>query len=143
MNIEKLGSFLALNLIILLAAFNLVASLMLLLLEKRWESGILKAVGMSRSQALRTYLYLGWINGGIGITAALVLTLPLLLIQQFHPFIPLPQDVYFIEWLPVQLHLSDLLVTLLTLFLLLTAASLIPALRVNKLSPLQAIQMKN
>ncbi len=143
MQIEKAGSFLVLNLIVLLAGFNLVASLMLLLLEKRWETGILKAMGMGPGDAMKSYFYLGWINGGLGLAAGLLVALPLLLIQEYFPFIPLPQDVYFIPWLPVQVQLSDILVTVLSLSVIISLSSLIPAFRVNRQKPLQAIREKN
>ena len=143
MNIEKTGSFLVLNLIILLAGFNLIASLMLLLLEKRWESGMLRAMGLRTIDTIKIYFYLGWINSGLGMALGLGIALPFLWIQQHYPFIPLPQDVYFIRWLPVELHLTDVMSTIITLSIIISISSLIPALRVNKEKPLNALKEKN
>ncbi len=143
MRLEKIGTFIVLNLIIVLAGFNLVASLMMLLLEKRWEIGILKSCGMDNDLIFYIYLWLGAINGFLGLTGGLLLSLPLLLWQQFFPFIILPQDVYFIKYLPVDLQFPDVLAAVLALIVLIFAASWYPAKRSAELNPLAAIRVKS
>ncbi|HDR04796.1 MAG TPA: ABC transporter permease [Candidatus Marinimicrobia bacterium] len=142
MRLEKIGTFIVLNLIIVLAGFNLLASLVMLLLEKRWEIGILKSCGMDNQLVFYIYLWLGFINGFLGLIGGLVISLTLLLWQQFYPFIILPQDVYFIKYLPVNVQFFDLIVTILALMLLIIAASWYPAKRSAELNPLSAIRVK-
>jgi lipoprotein-releasing system permease protein len=143
MRLEKIGTFIVLNLIIVLAGFNLVASLMMLLLEKRWEIGILKSCGMDNDLVFYVYLWLGAINGFLGLIGGLALSLPLLLWQQYFPFIILPQDVYFIKYLPVAVHGLDVLAAIFALILLIFAASWYPAKRSAELNPLAAIRVKS
>ena len=142
MEMEKKGTFIVLNLIILLAGFNLVSSLIMLLLEKKWEVGILKSMGLKVNQAFRIYFILGWITGGIGMVIGLISSLSLLLWQQFHPFIRLPGDVYFIKYLPVVVSPWDVLLTIIVLILIITLASLLPARHSVKLKPLDSIKIK-
>jgi lipoprotein-releasing system permease protein len=142
MEIEKKGTFIVLNLIILLAGFNLVSSLIMLLLEKKWEVGILKSMGLRDKDAFRIYFMLSWITGGIGMILGLVLSLTLLLRQQFHPFIPLPGDVYFIEYLPVIVSPADVILTILVLVIIISCAGIFPARHAVKLKPLDSIKVK-
>jgi len=142
MEMEKKGTFIVLNLIILLAGFNLISSLIMLLLEKKWEVGILKSMGMKDKQAFRIYFILGWITGGIGMVIGLTASLALLLRQQFHPFIRLPGDVYFIEYLPVVVNFRDVMLTIAVLILIISLAGLLPARHSVKLKPLDSIKVK-
>lgn len=142
MQMEKIGTFIVLNLIIVLAGFNLIASLIMLLLEKQWEIGILKSTGISNRTIFRIYMLLGWINGGIGLIGGLLVSVPLLLIQQYRPFITLPQDVYFIKYLPVSVLGLDIVLTILVLAILISLASWYPARRSAKMKPLTAIRVK-
>ena len=114
----------------------------MLLLEKKWEVGILKSMGLKDNQAFRIYFILGWITGGIGMVIGLISSLSLLLWQQFHPFIRLPGDVYFIKYLPVVVSPWDVLLTIIVLILIITLASLLPARHSVKLKPLDSIKIK-
>ena len=116
---------------------------MMLLLEKRRETGILKGMGLNKSDGLKIYLFLGWITGGIGLISGFTLSLVFLLWQQYFPFITLPQDVYFIKYLPVIVNFQDVILTLFALVVIITVSALIPAWRVNQLKPIQSIKIKN
>ncbi|BFN36698.1 ABC transporter permease [Fidelibacter multiformis] len=142
MEMEKKGTFLVLNLIILLAGFNLVSSLVMLLLEKKWEIGILKSMGLRDRDAFRIYFILSWITGGIGMLIGLLGSVPLLLWQQVRPFVKLPQDVYFITYLPVRVMLPDVVLTVLVLIAIISLAGLLPARQAVKLKPLDSIKVK-
>ncbi len=142
MEMEKKGTFIVLNLIILLAGFNLVSSLIMLLLEKKWEIGILKSMGLRDDDAFRIYFILSWITGGIGMVIGLIVSLTLLLWQQFHPFIMLPQDVYFIKYLPVIVSPVDVILTTAVLIVIISLAGLFPARQSVKLKPLDSIKVK-
>lgn len=142
MEMEKKGTFIVLNLIILLAGFNLVSSLIMLLLEKKWEVGILKSMGLRDRDAFRIYFFLSWITGGIGMILGLSVSLIVLLQQQFHPFIPLPRDVYFIEYLPVVVSPADVILTIVVLIVIISCAGLLPARHAVRLKPLDSIKVK-
>ncbi|MEA1986826.1 MAG: FtsX-like permease family protein [Candidatus Marinimicrobia bacterium] len=144
MKVEKIMTFLVLTLIIVLACFNLISSLLMLLLEKKWEIGILKSVGLNDKNSFRLYFYLGWLTGGSGVILGMIFSLTILLIQQYFPFIPLPGagDVYIMKYMPVDVKLVDVIVTFLTLSVVISISSWYPARKANQIKPLEAIKSK-
>ena len=144
MEIEKLATFLVLSLIILIAGFNLISSMIMLLLEKKWEIGILQSMGCAPRDAYRIYFRLGWYTGGIGMSLGAVSAVILLLLQQYFPFIVMPgaNDVYIFKYVPVIVNVWDVLATLAMVSFLITFSSLVPARRANKIKPLDAIKTK-
>ncbi|MFA5435457.1 MAG: FtsX-like permease family protein [Candidatus Neomarinimicrobiota bacterium] len=144
MQIEKIATFLVLCLVILLAGFNLIASLVMLLLEKKWEIGILQSMGCASRDAYRIYFRLGWYTGGLGMMLGLISALLLLLIQQYFPFFVMPgaEDVYIFRYVPVIVNFWDVLFTVLVVSLLISLASLLPARRAARIRPLEAIRTK-
>ncbi|HDP68772.1 MAG TPA: FtsX-like permease family protein [Candidatus Marinimicrobia bacterium] len=139
MKLEKYGSFLALSFIILIAIFNLTSSLVMLVMEKIREIGMLQTLGMNSAHIKGIFLRLGFITGSIGLLVGLLLATLLCLIQQHYKLIPLP-SVYFIPYLPVELHLLDIAAILTAGLLLIFLGTLYPSQRVGKLTPLEAIQ---
>ncbi|MDD3716214.1 MAG: FtsX-like permease family protein, partial [Candidatus Marinimicrobia bacterium] len=144
MQVEKIATFLVLCLVILLAGFNLIASMVMLLLEKKWEIGILQSMGCGSRDAYRIYFRLGWYTGGLGMVLGLVSALLLLLLQQYFPFFVMPgaEDVYIFRYVPVIVNFWDVLFTVLVVALLISLASLLPARRAARVRPLEAIKTK-
>ena len=139
MKLEKYGSFLALSFIILIAIFNLTSSLVMLVMEKIREIGMLQTLGMNNRHIKGIFLRLGLITGSIGLLFGLTLALIICLFQQHYRFIPLP-SVYFIPYLPVEIHLIDVAAILTAGLVLIFLGILYPSQRVGKLAPLEAIQ---
>lgn len=144
MQVEKIATFLVLCLVILLAGFNLIASMVMLLLEKKWEIGILQSMGCGSRDAYRIYFRLGWYTGGLGMLLGLVSALLLLLLQQYFPFVVMPgaEDVYIFRYVPVIVNFWDVLFTVLVVSLLISLASLLPARRAARVRPMEAIKTK-
>jgi len=139
MKLEKYGSFLALSFIILVAILNLTSSLVLLIMEKIREIGMLQALGMNQTQIRQIFLRLGFLIGSIGLAVGIGLALILCLAQQHFQFIPLP-SVYYIPYLPVQVQWSDVLMIIGAGLIFIYCGTLYPSWRVGKLMPLEAIQ---
>ncbi len=139
MQLEKYGSFAALCFIILVAVFNLTSSLVMLVMEKIREIGMLQALGMNRSQLRLIFLRLGILTGSIGLITGLSISILISLLQQHYKFIPLP-SVYFIPYLPVQVQGLDIILILFTGLLMIIFGVIYPAWKVSKLMPLEAIQ---
>ena len=144
MQVEKYATFFVLNLIILLAGFNLISSMVMLLLEKKWEIGILQSMGCGPRDASRIYFRLGWYTGGLGMAAGAIFAVALLLLQQNFPFFVMPggNDVYIFKYVPVVVKFWDVFFTLLMVSLLISVSSLLPARRAAKVRPLEAIKTK-
>jgi len=132
--------FVILALIVLVAAFNIVSTLFMVVLEKRRDIGVLKSLGASRTLVLQVFLLEGLLIGGIGTAAGMVLGGALIEILRRYPFIRLPGDVYFIEKLPVKPEVGDFAAVILAALLLCLAAALYPAWRASRLEPVEAIR---
>lgn len=139
MKLEKYGSFVALSFIILVAIFNLTSSLVMLVMEKIRQIGMLQALGMNQSCIKGIFLRLGLMTGCIGLFLGLALSLILCLIQQSYQFIPLP-SVYFIPYLPVEVHFLDVIAISVTGILLIFFCTFYPIRQVGKIMPMEAIQ---
>lgn len=139
MKLEKYGSFIALSFIILVAILNLTSALVMLIMEKIREIGMLQALGVDQFQVRKIFLRLGLLIGNIGLIAGIVPALVLCLAQQHFQFIPLP-SVYFIPYLPVLVQWTDVLIIAMAGLGLIYCGTLYPSWRVGKLMPLEAIQ---
>lgn len=140
MKIEKWMYTILLSLIILVAAFNIISSQIMVVLEKRREIGILKAMGATRESVMKIFMYEGLIVGTTGTLAGLILGWGLCRAQQVYKFFSLPGDVYFLNSLPVKMQSLDFVVIALVSLALTLIASIYPARRAGKLDPVQAIR---
>ena len=131
---------LVIGILILVAAFNIVGTLLMLIMEKTRAIGILASMGASRRSLTRLFLSLGFMVGLAGTTSGLSLAWVLAKIQQRYEVIPLPAEAYFMTTAPIALHLWDF-VLVGTLALLLTlAAAYIPARVAARIDPLKVIR---
>ncbi len=140
MKLEKTVMFVILALIVLVAAFNIVSTLFMVVLEKRRDIGVLKTLGASRAVVLNVFLWEGLLIGGLGTGAGTVLGWGLIAVLKRYPFVQLPGDVYFIERLPVRPELGDFAAVILAALTLCLAAALYPAWRASLLDPVEAIR---
>ena len=140
MKLEKTVMFVILALIVLVAAFNIVSTLFMVVLEKRRDIGVLKTLGASRGVVLRVFLWEGLLIGGLGTGLGTGLGWALITILKRYPFVQLPGDVYFIERLPVRPELGDFAAVILAAFGLCLFAALYPAWRASLLDPVEAIR---
>jgi len=107
MQLEKWAMFIVLSLIILVAAFNIVSTLVMITMEKRKEVGILMAMGATQKNIQRIFLWQGLFVGLVGTIVGLILGFVILWAQQTWKFISLPSDIYMIAALPVRMHVLD------------------------------------
>ena len=140
MRLEKTVMFVILALIVLVAAFNIVSTLFMVVLEKRRDIGVLKALGASRAMVLQVFLWEGLLIGGLGTGLGVLLGGLLIAILKRYPFVRLPGDVYFIERLPVRPEAGDFAAVSVAAFLLCLVAALYPAWRASLLEPIEAIR---
>ena len=140
MKLEKTVMFLILALIVLVAAFNIVSTLFMVVLEKRRDIGVLKSMGADAPTVLRIFLVEGLLIGGIGTLLGVVLGGALIAVLQRYPFVRLPGDVYFIERLPVRPEAWDFAAVIGAALVLCAVAALYPAWRASKLDPVDAIR---
>jgi len=139
MKIEKILMFLMLTLIILVAAFNLVGMLTMVIMEKRREIGILRSIGASGRGVMSIFMIEGTAIGVAGTLGGLATGLIACAILD-RVQIQLPGDVYFIKTLPVLVQWPDLLVIGVISVVICFLATVYPSWEASRLAPVEAIR---
>lgn len=139
MKIEKILMFLMLTLIILVAAFNLVGMLTMVIMEKRKEIGILKAMGTPGRGVMSIFMLEGTVIGILGTLGGLLAGFIVCVILD-RIELNLPGDVYFIKTLPVLVHWEDLAAVCGSAILICFLATIYPSWEASKLLPVEAIR---
>jgi lipoprotein-releasing system permease protein len=142
MTIEKWGAFVILCLIIMVAAFNIVSSLIMIVMEKTREIGILKSMGASSKGIMKIFLFEGIIVGSIGTFLGSTVGFIICYLQQTFGLLRLPPDVYLIDKLPVEMQSFDFVIIAVAGIILCLAASVYPAYKASKLEPVEAIRFE-
>ena len=125
MKMERLGTFVVLSLIFLVAAFNLAANLTLISIQKMKEVGVIRAMGAPTCSIYKMIILLGYKRAGTGILVGFFSGIILVIIQNQFKIIPLPSSIYFIDSLPMLLYASDILIILIVSFLFILVASIL------------------
>lgn len=109
MRMERIGAIFVLSLIILVAAFNLTSTLVLVTYQKIREIGILRTLGASAKVIKSIIIKQGIIIGGVGAVVGLVISVGIVILQNQLGFLPLPQDIYAFDKLPMVLTVWDVI----------------------------------
>ena len=126
----------------IVAAFNIVGSLTMVVIEKRRDVGVLQAMGVSQSNIRRIFLLEGALIGTVGTGLGLVLGLGLALLQQRYELVPMAQaESFLIDAYPVAIQPLDVILVSVVAFGLCVLASLYPAARAAAIEPARAVQM--
>lgn len=140
LKLEKITMFFILSLIILVATFSVFSILMVKVVEKTKETGILKAVGFTAGNITAIFTLQGFILSVVGIVAGLAAGTGVCYLLEHYHFIEIPKEIYYIDYLPVYVSYRDLGAISLVSLLLSLAASIIPALRASRLSVCEALR---
>lgn len=138
--LEKHTMFVILTLIILVAAFNVLSTLIMIVIEKTPEIGILKAMGATNGAVVRIFVLKGLIIGTVGTALGVVAGLGLCRILERYQFVKLPAEVYALRTLPVVVQPLDVLFICVVALAISVAATIYPAWRAARLEPVEAIQ---
>lgn len=140
LKLEKLGMGVILLLIVLVAAFNIVSNLTMVVTDKTREIGILKAMGMTSRSIRRVFLSQGLVIGIAGTLLGVLLGLAVSILLGTYKLIRLDPSVYFIDHLPVATEPLDVALTVLASIAIAGLATLYPAQQAAKLYPIEAIR---
>ena len=140
MKLEKAVMFVILALIVLVAAFNIVSTLFMVVLEKRRDIGVLKSMGATPALVMQVFLIEGLLVGSLGTCLGTAIGGVLIFVLGRYPFVHLPGDVYFIETLPVRPETGDFAAVILAAIVLCLAAALYPAWQASRMDPVEAIR---
>jgi len=140
LQLEKETMFIILVLIIIVAAFNIISILIMIVLEKTREIGILKAIGVNNKRIKKIFMIEGTLVGFIGTSIGVFLGYILSFLLKKYQFISLPSDVYFIDKLPVHMQISDFVIVAFSAIIISFLATLYPASKAANLDPVEAIR---
>ncbi len=140
LKLEKLAMALILSLIVIVAALNIVGTLAMVVVNRTREIGILKAMGLTRRDTLRAFMFQGMWIGVVGTLAGTLLGLALAWLIGRYGLIPIPAEVYFVDRLPVELSVWDVAWIVGGSFLVSIVATVHPARQAAALGPVEAIR---
>jgi lipoprotein-releasing system permease protein len=140
LHLEKIAMFVILSLIIIVAAFNIISTLIMVVTDKTREIGILKSMGMTRGSIMRIFMLQGLMIGLIGTALGGLGGWLLVYLLDTYRFIELPADVYFLDTLPVALETGDLILIIVASIAVAFAATIYPARQASRLEPVEAIR---
>jgi lipoprotein-releasing system permease protein len=140
LKLEKLGMGVILLLIVVVAAFNIVSNLTMVVADKTKEIGILKAMGMTARSVRKVFLTQGLVIGVAGTLLGLVLGLGVSVALGTYKLIRLDPAIYFIDHLPVATEWTDVALTVVASVVIAAVATLYPAQQAAKLYPIEAIR---
>ncbi|AQV02969.1 lipoprotein-releasing ABC transporter permease subunit [Desulfococcus multivorans] len=140
LKLEKTMMFILLTLIVLVAAFNISSSLIMMVMEKTRDIAILKAMGATNDAIRRIFVFKGVAVGIFGTLLGGGLGTLLCLLLKRYEFVKLPSDVYYITTLPVQLEWSMVVLIGLSTLAICLLATLYPAGRAAGLNPSEALR---
>jgi len=140
LKLEKLGMGVILLLIVLVAAFNIVSTLTMVVADKTKEIGILKAMGMPARSIRRIFFAQGLVIGVVGTVFGLILGFGAALALDKYQFIKLDPQVYFIDHLPVSIQPTDVLWIVLASIAIAAIATVYPSVQASRLFPIEAIR---
>ncbi|MFT3679874.1 MAG: FtsX-like permease family protein [Ferruginibacter sp.] len=127
MRMEKWVIYAVLTLILLVAAFNMISALTMLVLEKQKDINVLQSMGADKSMVQKIFLSEGLLLGGIGAGTGILLALIICFLQVKYKLIKLQGGTFIIDYFPVQLVLSDFILVAATAAFIAFLASWFPA----------------
>lgn len=140
LKLEKEAMFIILTLIILVAAFNIASTLIMMVMGKTRDIAILKAMGATDRSIWKIFVIKGLVIGAIGTALGLGLGVIGCFILKHYKFIQLPGDVYYFTSLPVQLEFFDVLMIVAATVIISFLSTLYPAYKASKLNPVEALR---
>jgi lipoprotein-releasing system permease protein len=140
LRLEKLGMSIAIGLIVVVAALNIISILSLMVMEKTRDIGVLAAMGADTRGIRRVFLLQGLIIAAAGTSVGVVLGAALAYVLDRWRLVSLPVDVYFIPYVPFHIRLLDVAIVATMTIGVSFLATLYPAWRASRLDPSEALR---
>ncbi len=139
LKLEKIGIFIALDLIILVASLNIISALVMVVMEKNKDIAILKSMGAKTGSIMRIFFYQGAVIGFSGTILGVGSGLGLCALLKRYKIIELPSNVYPMSTMPVKVVPMDVTVIAISAILITLLATLYPSWKASKVRPAEAL----
>ncbi len=140
LELEKLLMFIAVGLIVLVASFNIITTLILMVMDKGRDIGILVSMGATPRNIMMVFLLHGIIIGFVGTLFGGLLGTSICWFLDSRELIQLSQEVYFISYVPFKVRVLDLISVISLSMIISLAATIYPAWKASRLDPAEAIR---
>ncbi len=140
LKMEKLGLFVVLSLMVAVSLFTILSAMIMLVSEKKADIAILQALGATSRNILKIFFYAGLILSGAGVVLGLSLGIFLSLLLSKYPVIKLPGEVYPVEYMPISLQISDILLIGTVAILISLLSCLYPAKKASQFVPAEILR---
>jgi lipoprotein-releasing system permease protein len=140
LKLEKLVMFIILTLIVLVASFNIISNLIMIVMEKAREIAIMKAMGATNSGIMSIFMIHGLIIGVVGTLIGLSGGYGICQLLKTYKFINLPADVYYLSYLPVRMSLFDFVIVPAAAILISFMATVYPSWQAARMDPVEPLR---
>ncbi|MDD5259654.1 MAG: lipoprotein-releasing ABC transporter permease subunit [bacterium] len=140
LKLEKIAMFVILTLIVLVACFNIVGTLMMITIQKTRCIGIMRALGATRASIMKIFIGEGLIIGFFGLVLGMAGGWLGCVLLDKYKFIKLPGDIYYLDHLPVKMQLGDFSVIAIAALVISFLATIYPSYKASRLNPVEAIR---
>ncbi|MBU4343549.1 MAG: lipoprotein-releasing ABC transporter permease subunit [Candidatus Omnitrophica bacterium] len=140
LKLEKIAMSIILALIIVVACFNIASSLIMMVMEKTKDIGILKSIGATNASIGKIFMMKGLLIGFIGTALGAAGGFGLCHLLDKYEFVKLPKEIYYIDKLPVNLNINDAVTVILAAILITLVSTLYPAHQAARLEPVEALR---
>jgi lipoprotein-releasing system permease protein len=140
LKLEKLVMFVILTLIVLVASFNIISNLIMIVMEKSREIAIMKAMGAKRSGIMSIFMIHGLVIGVVGTVIGLTGGFFVCHLLKTYQFISLPPDIYYLSYLPVRMSLFDFIVVPSAAIFISFMATVYPSWQAARLDPVEPLR---
>ena len=140
LKLEKIGMFILLAMVVLIGSFSIVATLVMLVMEKTKDIAVMMSMGATRGMIRRIFMYQGLMIGFVGTMLGYALGLSVGYLLKKYQFIKLPENVYTLDHLPIIITVPDVLIIGASAMLLCFLSTLYPARQASRLKPAEALR---
>ncbi len=140
LKLEKIGMFILLAMVVLIGSFSIVATLVMLVMEKTRDIAVMMSMGATRSMVRRIFMIQGLLIGIVGTAFGNMLGLTVGYLLKKYQFIKLPENVYSLDHLPIIITGTDVAIISASALLLCFFATIYPARQASRLKPAEALR---
>ncbi len=140
LKLEKIVMFIILTLIVLVASFNIVSNLVMIVIEKSKEIAILKAMGATNKGVMSIFMVYGLVIGLVGTCLGLLGGFVACYLLKTYKFINLPPDIYHLSYLPVKMDLTDFIIVPSAAIFISFLATIYPSWQAARLNPVEPLR---